>query len=202
VTPNLLLGGLVLSAVLFTLVYFPAIKFSLVLVSPYAKANPRRRVWAATVDSLIVTTCWLAYWNGGSVPFAIAALLYLLLRDSIGGQSIGKLLVGQVVVYVETGQRCRVEGSIKRNLMLILPGANLVALLLEARTLVRDPQGQRLGDRLAHTQVVEGIGARDVVTDLQKWWRSFVTQLPRVAGRPGRGRPVAEPVNERQRARS
>jgi hypothetical protein len=126
------------------------------------------------------------------VPFAIAALFYLLLRDSIGGQSIGKLLVGQVVVYVDTGQGCRVGGSIKRNLVLILPGANLAAFILEARALVRDPQGQRLGDRLAHTQVVEGLGARDVVKNFQKWWTSFLAQLPRTAGRPGRGRAVAD----------
>jgi hypothetical protein len=192
VTPNLFFGGLVLPAVLFTLVYFPAMKLSLVLVSPYAKANPRRRLFGSAIDSLLVTTCWLAYWNAGSVPFAIAALLYLLLRDSIGGQSIGKLLVGQMVVYVETGQRCRVGGSIKRNLVLILPGANLAAILLEARTLVRDPQGQRLGDRLAHTQVVEGLGAGDVVKDLQKWWASFLAQLPGAARRPGRGRAVAD----------
>ena len=191
-TPNLFFGGLVLPAVLFTLLYFPAMKLSLVLVSPYAKANPRKRLWGSAVDSLLVTTCWLVYWNAGSVPFAIAAALYLLFRDSIGGQSIGKLLVGQVVVHVDTGQRCRVGGSIKRNLVLVLPGANLAAILLEARTLVRDPQGQRLGDRLAHTQVVEGFGARDLVKDLQTWWTNFLAQLPRTAGRPGRGRAVAD----------
>jgi hypothetical protein len=191
-TQNLLLGGLVLPAALFTLLYFPAMKLSLTLVSPYAKANPRMRLCASALDSLLVTTCWLAYWNAGSVPFGVAALLYVLLRDAIGGQSIGKLLVGQMVVYVDTGERCRVGGSIKRNLVLILPGANLAAVLLETRTLVRDPQGQRLGDRLAHTQVVEGFGARDVVRDLQNWWTSFLTQLPGARARPGRGRAVAD----------
>jgi uncharacterized RDD family membrane protein YckC len=191
-TPNLLVVGLVLPAVLFTLVYFPAMKQSLVLVSPYAKANARKRLYASGVDSLLVMTCWVAYWNAGSMPFAIAALLYLLLRDSIGGQSIGKLLVGQVVVYVDTGERCRVAGSIKRNLVLILPGANVAAILLEARALVLDPQGQRLGDRLARTQVVEGLGARDVVKDLQQWWSNFLAQLTGAAGRPGRGRAVSD----------
>jgi len=192
VTPNLLFVGLLLPAILFTLVYFPATKLSLALVSPYPKANSRRRLYGSAVDSLLVMTCWVAYWNAGSVPFAIAALLYLLLRDSIGGQSIGKLLVGQVVVSVDTGERCRIGGSIKRNLVLILPGANLAATVLESRALVRDPQGQRLGDRLAHTQVVEGLGARDVVRDLQKWWTRFFAQLAGAAGRPGRGRAVAD----------
>lgn len=192
VTTHLFFGGLVLPAVLFTLGYFPALKFSLVLVSPYVKANLRKRLYGAAFDSLLVTTCWVAYWNAGSVPFAVAAVLYLLLRDAIGGQSLGKFLVGQVVVYVDTGQRCRLGGSIKRNLFLILPGANLVAIFLEARTLVEDRQGQRLGDRLAHTQVVEGPGARDVVTELHDWWASFLADLPGVAGRPGRGRRAAD----------
>ena len=188
-TPNILFGGVVLPAVLFTLVYFPAMKLSLVLVSPYAKADTRKRLCGSAVDSLLVTACWLGYWNAGSVPLAVTALLYLLLRDSIGGQSIGKLLVGQVVVDVDTGRRCRVGGSVKRNLMLVIPGANLAALFLEVRTLVQDSQGQRLGDRLAHTQVIEGFGAREAVKDLHQWWARFVMQLPK-ARRPGRDRAV------------
>jgi hypothetical protein len=187
VTPNLLFGGLALPAVLFTLGYFPALKLSLALVSPYAKANLRGRVAGAAIDSLVAMTFWVGYWNLGSLPFGVAALLYLLLRDAIGGQSIGKFLVGQVVVYVDTGDRCRLGGSIMRNLFLILPGANLAAIFLEARTLIEDPQGQRLGDRLAHTQVVEGLGARDVVKSLQKWWARFLAELPSAARRPHRG---------------
>jgi hypothetical protein len=182
--------ALALPSVLFMLLYFPALKLSLVLVSPYPKAGVRSRMYGAAVDGLIVTSCWVAYWNAGSVPYAVVAMLYLLLRDGFGGQSIGKFVVGQVVIHVDTGQRCRLAGSITRNLFLILPGANLVAVVLEARTLVRDPQGQRLGDRLAHTQVVEGLGARDVVKALQDWWASFLADLPGAARRPGRVRPV------------
>jgi hypothetical protein len=190
VTTSTLFTGLALPSVLFALLYFPALKLSLVLVSPYPKAGVRKRVCGAAVDGLLVTSCWVAYWNAGSVPYAVMAMLYLLLRDSLGGQSIGKFLVGQVVIHVDTGHRCRLAGSIKRNLFLIFPGANLVAVVLEARTLVRDPQGQRLGDRLAHTQVVEGLGARDVVKALQNWWARFLAELPGAARRPDRVRPV------------
>ena len=189
-TTSTFFTALALPSVLFTLLYFPALKFSLVLVSPYPKAGVRLRMYGAAVDGLLVASCWVAYWNAGSVPYAVMAMLYLLLRDSFGGQSIGKFLVGQVVIHVDTGQRCRLAGSITRNLFLILPGANLVAVVLEARTLVRDPQGQRLGDRLAHTQVVEGLGARDVVKALQKWWASFLAELPGAGRRPDRVRPV------------
>jgi hypothetical protein len=103
VTTTLFVSGLALPSVPFTLLYFPALKLSLALVSPYPKATLRKRMY------------------GAAVP-------YLLLRDSYGGQSLGKFLVGQVVIHVDTGQRCRVAGSIKRNVFLILPGANLVAV--------------------------------------------------------------------------
>jgi uncharacterized RDD family membrane protein YckC len=171
--------------VLFTLAYFPALRLSLVLVSPYAKADLRRRVLAAVVDGSFVTTCLVSYWNGGSLLFGALGALYLLCRDGIGGQSIGRFVVGQAVVHVDTGQRCRLRGSIARNAIFVVPGANLAALVLETRTLIRDPQGQRLGDRLAQTQVVEGLGARDVVKNLQQWWATFLSELPR-ARRPGR----------------
>jgi hypothetical protein len=84
-----------------------------------------------------------------------------------------------------------VSGSVRRNLLLLLPGANVVAIFLEARTIIADPQGQRLGDRLAQTQVVEGAGARDLVKSLQDWLMSLGGALGhggrrRVPGRIGR----------------
>jgi uncharacterized RDD family membrane protein YckC len=170
-------GSLVLS-IIFALLYFPALKMSLVLVSPYPKASLERRLLAAGIDLLLVGSCWAAPWNAASLPLAIGGLLYVLLRDAFGGQSIGKLFVGLVVVHVETGQRCGLPGSLKRNLVFALPGANLLAVLLEGHMLVRDPQGQRLGDRVARTQVVEGLGARDLVADLQDWWATFLAELP------------------------
>ena len=56
----------------------------------------------AAVDGLLVTSCCVAYRTAGSVPDAVMALLYLLLRDSFGGQSIGKFLAGQAVIHVDT----------------------------------------------------------------------------------------------------
>jgi uncharacterized RDD family membrane protein YckC len=189
VLTSLVVTGLMVPTVLFAALYFPALERSLGLVSPYPKANLLKRAWAAAADGLLITSCWVAYWNAGSVSYAVAATLYLLFRDAFGGQSVGRWLVGQMVIHVDSGDPCGVRGSITRNLFLILPGVNIVALVLEARTLVRDPQGQRLGDRLAQTQVVEGLGARDVVTALQQWWTAFLADLP-AAGRPDRARPV------------
>jgi hypothetical protein len=47
---------------MFTAVYFPAIdKLSRSLVSPYTKADVRRRFFADTTDALLVVTAWFAY---------------------------------------------------------------------------------------------------------------------------------------------
>ncbi len=40
----------------------------------------------------------------------------------------------------------------------------------EPSTAMHEPQGQRLGDRFALTQVVEGFGAKDFVTEMREWF--------------------------------
>jgi hypothetical protein len=115
-----------------------------------------------------------------------AGAAYLLFRDAIRGQSVGKFLLGLVVISLETGRPSSLAGSVRRNLLLLLPGANVVAIFLEVRTIVRDPQGQRLGDRLAQTQVVEGLGAKDLVKSFQDWLMDLVAELDRDLGRRGR----------------
>lgn len=181
---NTLLGIFVLPAVVFALVYFPIVTWlSRGLLSPYAKADVKRRMSAATIDGLFVIMSCFLYWNSNSVAYLVVGAAYLLLRDAIKGQSIGKFLVGLVVISLESGRTASLAGSVRRNLLFLLPGANVVAIFLEARTVVRDPQGQRLGDRLAQTQVVEGFGAKDLVESFQDWLMSLGTGLGRAAGR-------------------
>ena len=185
--PDMLLGTFVLAAVVFALVYFPiATQLSRGFVSPYAKADVRRRLLAATIDGLVVVTCCLLYQNTGFASYLAAGAAYLLLRDAFRGQSIGKFLFGLVVISVETGRPSSLAGSVRRNLLLLLPGANIVAIFLEARMLVNDPQGQRLGDRLAQTQVVEGFGAKDLVKAFQDWLMGLGTEFGPAAGKRGR----------------
>ena len=189
--PDLRLLGLVLPAVLFAAVYFPAItKLAIALVSPHAKADVRKRLFAATIDAVPVMTSWLFYWDSGSFLFLAIGAGYLVLRDSIRGQSPGKLLLGLVAISLETGHPCTLKGSIWRNVVFLIPGANVVALFLEPITVVRDPQGQRLGDKLAQTQVIEGLGVRDLAAAFQRWWRSFFSELNPIVRKPGR-----EPVD-------
>lgn len=183
----MLFGSLILSAVVFALAYFPVLtRLSRGLVSPYAKADVRRRLFAAVIDALLVMTSGVFYWNSESVFSLIAGAAYLLLRDGIQGQSVGKFLLGLTVMGLETGRPATLGGSVRRNVLLLLPGANVVAIFLEGVTVVRDPQGQRLGDRLAQTQVVEGLGAKDLVKAFQEWLMGLGGAVGRHAGRPRR----------------
>jgi uncharacterized RDD family membrane protein YckC len=182
-----LLSVFVLPAVVFAFGYSPLVtRLSRGLVSPYAKADVRRRLIAATMDGLLVVTSGVLYWTSEFVPYLAAGAAYLLLRDAIGGQSIGKFLLGLVVISLETGRPSSLAGSVRRNLVLLLPGANVVAVFLEAGTIVLDPQGQRLGDRLAQTQVVEGFGAKDLVKSFQDWLMGLGAEFGRAVGKRGR----------------
>jgi uncharacterized RDD family membrane protein YckC len=182
-----LLGIFVLPAVVFALIYFPIVtQLSRGLLSPYAKAEVKRRLYAATIDGLMVVTSCFLYWNLNVVLYLAAGGAYLLFRDAIKGQSIGKFLLGLVVISLETGRPSSLTGSVRRNALLLLPGANVVAIFLEAGTIVRDPQGQRLGDRLAQTQVVEGWGAKDLVKSFQDWLMGLGTEFGGEVGKRGR----------------
>jgi hypothetical protein len=161
----------VLLSAAFALVYLPVVtKLSRGLVSHYVKADIRRRVGAATVDGLLITTCLISYRSLDSALFLVAGAIYVLFRDAlfVQGQSVGKFFFSLLVISLETGRPCSRAGSVRRNFLFLVPGLNIVAAVLETLTVVRDPQGQRLGDRLARTQVVEGLGARELVKLFQK----------------------------------
>jgi|KBSSwiStaDraftv2_1062776.scaffolds.fasta_scaffold46676_2 uncharacterized RDD family membrane protein YckC len=184
---SLLFGFVVLPGVTLGLVYHPILaRLSVALVSPYAKADVAKRISAAMIDGLLIGATLELYRNSELLIYLFLGGAYLLLRDAVAGRSVGKFFCGLVVINLESGRPCGRKASISRNALLLLPGANVVALFLEAATIVRDPQGQRLGDRLAWTQVVEGFGARDAVRAAQAWWLDFIGHLegnPRARGR-------------------
>jgi uncharacterized RDD family membrane protein YckC len=172
------IGLVLLPAITLGVVYHPILaRFSVALTSPYAKADITKRMFAATIDGLLVAATLVLYRNSDQLVYLFASAAYLLLRDAAGGCSVGKFFCGLVVINLESGRPCGRSGSISRNAVLVLPGANIVAAFLEAGTIVSDPLGQRLGDRLAWTQVVEGFGARDVVSAVQSWWLDLIAEL-------------------------
>jgi uncharacterized RDD family membrane protein YckC len=183
ISVNALIGWVVLPAAAFALVYYPLTKLiARGLVSTHPKADLRTRVYAAAIDGLLLVSSVTLYQRFDSMPFLVIGALYLLVRD-MRGQSIGKLLFGLVVINLETGQRATLRESVQRNIMLIVPGVNIAAVALEFVAVVRDPQGQRLGDRFGQTQVVEGLGARELIDQFQRWWQSIANELARSGGR-------------------
>jgi len=179
--------GLVLPAVLFAAVYFPTLtKLSTALVSPYAKADVLKRLFAATIDGVPVIAAGLLYWNAGSTGALVIGALYLLVKDGIRGQSLGKLWCSLVVINLETGRPCTLRDSVWRNALFLIPGANVVAVVFEGITVLRDSQGQRLGDRIAQTQVIEGLGVKDLAASFARWWRTFIGELDSNVRKPGR----------------
>jgi uncharacterized RDD family membrane protein YckC len=161
----------VVSALTLALTYHRILyRLSVALVSPYAKADSKRRFLAAMADVVIVAIVLFYYRAFGSPMYLLTAVAYVVLRDSIAGRSVGKFLCGLVVVNLESGRPCGASASIQRNLLFLIPGANVVAVFLETSTCVKDPQGQRLGDRFALTQVVDGFGVRDVADAIQESW--------------------------------
>jgi hypothetical protein len=161
----------ILLAAVLALVYLPLVsKLSRGLVSPYAKADIWKRCGAATVDGLLIASLLISFRTLNSILFLVVAAIYLLFRDAlfVPGQSVGKFFFSLLVISLETGRPCGRMHSVTRNIMFLIPGLNLVAAVFEIATVIRDPQGQRLGDRVAHTQVVEGLGAKEFVSVLQK----------------------------------
>ncbi len=131
------------------------------LLSP--KANILNRFIAKFLDLLIVSAI-------GQIPLKVsflAALTYILISDGfVGGQSLGKQIIGLQVVSSETGEGISFRDSIIRNMPLGLAflffqipylGWLLALLILtfESLLLIGNPKGRRAGDELAKTQILD-----------------------------------------------
>ena len=184
--------GLAGLAVSFALMYPMLLaKLSLSLASPYAKAESRPDALdAATIDGLPVASIFALYRSSASIAFLAIGAVCILLRDAVCGRSLGKFLLGLTVVRLETGRPGSARDSVSRNVIFLLPGANVAGVFLEARTLSRDQQGLRLGDRLAMTQVVDGYGAKDLALDIQALLENSATQPGVSTGRRRRRAPA------------
>jgi uncharacterized RDD family membrane protein YckC len=137
--------------------------------SPYPKASLLLRMGARLVDVAVAWGLWVVCGAAGSV----VALLFLLLADGmIQGQSVGKRIFGVKVMHLPTRSAARHRDSTLRNaplalvvllgmmpqpLGLVAGAAGLIVIGgLEAWRVLKDPQGWRLGDMWAQTQVVDG----------------------------------------------
>lgn len=132
----------------------------------YPRADPFRRALGRGVDLVLASFLLIAFPGVG--PFLASA--YLLLADGVGGQSPGKRLAGMRVVVL----RRRAPGTFRHSMLRNLPfgaaalfgAAPGVPLVMGAAGLLlvaafegilglADQRGQRLGDTVAGTQVVD-----------------------------------------------
>jgi len=96
-----------------------------------------------------------------------AGMTYLLIADGLfQGQSIGKRLIGLQTLRFENGAAVSFRESILRNipfsaayLCLLIPFVGWLlgggVVLIEALLVIGNPQGHRVGDEIAKTQVIE-----------------------------------------------
>jgi uncharacterized RDD family membrane protein YckC len=80
----------------------------------------------------------------------IIFVLAILLRDGWKGRSPGKRMMA-LTILTPAGAGCTLARSFVRNFPLIVPGWNLIELLL----VLFASKGRRMGDRLARTTIVE-----------------------------------------------
>lgn len=136
--------------------------------SGYPKASLALRAGARLVDVAIAWGLFRATGPAG----VIIAFLYVVFADGmLMGQSPGKKIFGVKVVFLPTRSGARHRDSVLRNapfgLVLVLsmmpelgPKAFFAGLAvigaIESLQCIRDPQGLRLGDVWAQTQVIDG----------------------------------------------
>ena len=137
-------------------------------VPEWPKASLFLRGGARLVDAAIA---WMLYAATGPAG-VVMALIYILFADAmINGQSPGKRLFGVKAIFLPTRAGVRHRDSVLRNapfglviILFMMPDLGFKAFIggivviggIEAVRAWRDPQGQRLGDLWAQTQVVDG----------------------------------------------
>jgi hypothetical protein len=150
---------------------------------PAIRAATARRVVAALVDFSIAGALTFYYWRvlaprlllkgrmvaGVGLIFVLLPSAYILLRDALGGKSIGKLLLGLTTVNLAKRRPAGVSDSILRNIIfgfLIVPivgWAILAVIVAVTGAQILLGRRQRWGDGLARTTVVDDADVRMII---------------------------------------
>lgn len=138
-------------------------------VGVYPKAHVLNRFIAKLIDLLIVAAADKVV---PPVGF-LAGLAYVLVADGFsGGRSVGKRLIGLETIVPHTREAAGFKESIIRNLpfaaallLFHVPYVGWVGALavvsFEALLVIGNDRGLRLGDEVAHTQVLD-VGRLDL----------------------------------------
>jgi len=115
----------------------------------FHKPGPNKRVCAFLIDSVLIN---LIFWKLSTFVdgWGMYGVMYafLLFRDSVGGSGPGKLVVGLQVIDDEGLPVNPLKGALRNFTMLFGPFQ-----LVEYFVMLKNPQGKRLGDKLARTVV-------------------------------------------------
>ncbi|GAB4036159.1 RDD family protein [Spirosoma gilvum] len=131
-------------------------------VSTYVKATPVQRFIAAFIDGIVgYIPFWLLVFLSPRMYMIgyLIAIAYMLTKDALpatggylGGQSVGKKLMGIKVIKEDTGGSLVGDygTAITRQVSLLIPLFNIVDALM-----VFGDEGKRFGDKWAKTLVVK-----------------------------------------------
>jgi uncharacterized RDD family membrane protein YckC len=134
------------------------------------RAEAGKRIAAAMMDGIPAYVISFIPYIGGLISAAYMALRDGLPLSSEGGQSLGKRLFQLRAVRLPDNAPCDYGTSLLRNLpflvpalLMIRPGIGwifgsvlwLAVLVVEILLVIADENGQRIGDRLAKTQVIQ-----------------------------------------------
>ena len=133
------------------------------LVPHYSKAHLKSRAFALMIDIFVaLPLLYLLY-------IVMLFYFYFSFRDALlGGQSVGKLLTGLVITRTEDGKPAGLKRVVLRNIVFLVPGANIAGVIWESVFVCRSKAGYRLGDKIAQTQVVEGKRVLDLASYIQE----------------------------------
>lgn len=145
---------------------YPGLPYKGMAMAPYAKAPFGARLVAWIIDSWLLPGILISPLIAGAVLedkgllflsffTVLLTIWYNFSKDGWGeGQSLGKKLVGLMVVNLDTGLPCSKGSSALRAVMWFIPYVSSLVLLVDFVLALIDEKGRRIGDHLAHTQVV------------------------------------------------
>jgi len=82
--------------------------------------------------------------------FIILGITYILFKDGFGGKSIGKRIMGLIVIQKDKSP-CSFKSSFLRNFLLFLPIINFYEFYL----FLSKPNSPRLGEKISNTKIDE-----------------------------------------------
>lgn len=133
----------------------------------FRKPGPNKRVCAFIIDSCVGQLLTTFFFFTGLIQFNwVIWAIYILFKDTLGGKSLGRRLVGLQVLDMD-GNVLKPRKALLRNIFMIVP----IFPLIEYIVMRCDKNGRRLGDQVVKTQVTD---LRPELKDVRFLWISIL----------------------------